>query len=71
MEIGDTVCNVNSYYRIGEIKGYITKITINDNFEGDRVHLIRTNIRMYYQSYLGHFANSRVVLLEKYNPKFE
>ena len=61
MEIGDTVCNVNDYSEIGEIKGYVLKFYNNNS----RVKIALSNRKHFLKSYSKYFALTRIVLIEK------
>jgi len=60
MTVGDTICNVNDYNEIGEIKGYVVDISHT------YVVLITANGKKAIDTYKKHFVLSKMVLIEKY-----
>lgn len=59
--LGDTVCNVKDYYKQGEIKGYVYRLS----FEEDRIYISYSNQENFISTYKMYFSLSRIVLLEK------
>ncbi len=61
MEVGDTVCNIYDYPDIGLSKGYVLY------FCSDRVCLVLSNHKTMLNTFVRHYADSRIVLTEKYD----